>query len=1023
MHRFHKRPLIFGEVLFDHFPDGSRVLGGAPFNVAWHLRGFNSNPLVISAVGDDAEGREVLERMTSWDLMTHGVQPDKAHPTGHVTASVVDGENHFEIAKGQAWDFIHPGPAIQAASEEPPGLLYHGSLALRSEESWSTLRLLKDRTDAPSFIDINLREPWWTKDKVDWCLSTGNWVKLNDNELAELTSRPAKTFEDCRDAAMAIAREHSIEGVVVTRGSEGALSIVGGKTAFEAHASPVKNLVDTVGAGDAFSAIVCLGLLQEWEHQVTLDRAAAFAADLCGIRGATTTDFALYERHLTEWGRDTSAGTISAPGPHELYILSLTVHGLVRASEIELGRDADTGGQVSYVVDQARALAAHPEVERVDVVTRLIQDRRVDESYSRPFDPICHGAQIVRIPFGPRRYLRKETLWPHLDSLLDQVTRYVRMQERTPDLIHGHYADAGYVGSRLAKLLGVPFVFTGHSLGRVKQLRLASKGEASEQTYRFTQRIEAEERTLESAALVIASTRQEVHEQYELYDHYQPDRMQVIPPGVDLSRFSPPEASAPRPAIAAELERFLKDPNKPMVLALARADERKNFEGLVRAFGETEGLRDIANLVVVAGNRDDIGELGAGPRRVLTQILTLIDRYDLYGSVAYPKHHDSTDVPELYRLTAKTRGVFVNPALTEPFGLTLLEAAATGVPLVATNDGGPQDIIGTCNNGILVDALDSNAIGEAIRDALSDPERWTRWSNNGIAAAHANYSWDSHATRYVEEASKVVKGTRPVPVYRRRTKLAGMDRLLVTDVDDTLTGDDEAMATLMERLESTDANVGFGIATGRTLNEALALMDELEMPVPDVLITAAGSELHYGTHLLPDRSWERQIRYRWDRDEVHRVLSEIPGFERVTQSETKYRLRYRLDPELAPSLKEIRRRVRQHGLRVTTILDHEIYLDVLPIRASCGFAIRFFCFKWNLEPQRLLVAGDSGNDWDMLSGDTLGVVVSNHTPELERLRGRPRVHFAKSAHARGILEGIDYYDFLGDVRVPPEEHE
>jgi sucrose-phosphate synthase len=1023
VHRFHKRPVIFGEVLFDHFPDGSRVLGGAPFNVAWHLRGFNSNPLVISAVGDDAEGREVVERMTSWDLMTHGVQSDKTHPTGRVTASIVDGENRFEIAKGQAWDFIQVGPALQAASEEPAGLLYHGSLALRSDESWTTIQRLKDQTDAPSFIDINLRDPWWTRDKVDWCLSTGNWVKLNDNELAELTSKPTKSFEDCRDAALAIAAEHSIEGVIVTRGGEGALSIIGGTTAFEAHAAPVKHLVDTVGAGDAFSAVVCLGLLQEWDHQVTLDRAAAFAADLCGIRGATTTDFALYERHLTEWAKDTSAGTISAPGPHELYVLSLTIHGLVRATEIELGRDADTGGQVSYVVDQARALAAHPEVERVDVVTRLIQDRRVDESYSRPFEPICPGAQIVRIPFGPRRYLRKETLWPHLDSLLDQLARYVRMQERTPDLIHGHYADAGYVGSRLAKLLGVPFVFTGHSLGRVKQLRLASKGEASEQTYRFAQRIEAEERTLESAALVIASTRQEVHEQYELYDHYQPDRMQVIPPGVDLSRFAPPEASAPRPAIAAELDRFLKDPNKPMVLALARADERKNFEGLVRAFGETEGLREMANLVIVAGNRDDIGDLAAGPRKVLTQILTLIDRYDLYGSVAYPKHHNSTDVPELYRLTAKTRGVFVNPALTEPFGLTLLEAAATGVPLVATNDGGPQDIIGTCNNGLLVDALDSNAIGEAIRDALSDPARWTRWSKDGIEAAHANYSWDSHAARYVEEVIKVVKGTRPVPVYRQRTKLAGMDRLLVTDVDDTLTGDDEAMATLMERLDSTDANVGFGIATGRTLNEALALMDELEMPVPDVLITAAGSELHYGTHLLPDRSWERQIRYRWDRDEVQRVLGGIAGLARVTQAETKYRLRYRLDPKRAPSPKEIRRRIRQQGLRVTTILDHEIYLDVVPIRASCGFAIRFFCFKWNLEPQRLLVAGDSGNDWDMLSGDTLGVVVSNHTPELERLRGRPRVYFAKSAHARGILEGIDYYDFLGDIRVPPEEPE
>ncbi|HSN82981.1 MAG TPA: PfkB family carbohydrate kinase [Polyangiales bacterium] len=1023
MHRFHKRPVIFGEVLFDHFPDGSRVLGGAPFNVAWHLRGFGSNPLVISAVGEDAEGREVLERMTSWDLTTDGIQSDAEHATGSVTASVVDGENRYEIAPAQAWDFIQSAPALEAVSEEPAGLLYHGTLALRSEESWNALRALRDELDAPSFIDFNLRDPWWTKDKIDWCLSTGNWVKLNEGELAELTSKSISSFEQCRDVAIGLARERDMQGLIVTRGQSGALSVVGGEHVYDAPAPPIKSFVDTVGAGDAFAAVMCLGLLQGWQHQTALERAAAFAADLCGIRGATTTDFTLYERHLGDWAKDTSAGTIPAPGSRQLYILSLTIHGLVRAKDIELGRDADTGGQVSYVIDQARALAKHPDVSRVDVVTRLIEDKRVDDVYSEPSEPICEGAQIVRIPFGPRRYLRKETLWPHLDSLIDQLTRYIRMQEQTPDLIHGHYADAGYVGARLSKLLGVPFVFTGHSLGRVKKLRLESRGEANEQTYQFTARIEAEERALETAALVIASTNQEVREQYELYDHYEPDRMEVIPPGVDLSRFGPPDSSWERPAIADELDRFLTDSDKPMLLALARADERKNFEGLIRAFGETEGLRDIANLIIVAGNRDDINEMSPGARRVLTQILTLIDRYDLYGSAAYPKHHDSTDVPELYRLAAKSKGVFVNPALTEPFGLTLLEAAATGLPLVATNDGGPQDIIGTCQNGLLVDAFDNAAIGAAMRDALSDEDRWNRWSESGVEGVHATYAWESHVARYMQEVTKVMKGTRPAPVFRRRTKLAGMDRLLVTDVDDTLTGDDEALRTLLERLETTEAQVGFGIATGRTLSEAIELLEELDVRVPDVLITAAGSQLHYGTHMLPDRSWERQIRYRWDRNEVEEVVGAIPGLERISSAETPYRLRYRLDPERSPNIRDIRRMVRQRGLRVTTILDHGLYLDVVPVRASPGLAIRFFCFKWNLEPQRLLVAGDSGNDWDMLSGDTLGVVVSNHTPELERLRGRSRVYFAESPHAWGILDGIDWYDFLGDIRIPTEEPE
>ena len=239
------------------------------------------------------------------------------------SASVVDGENHFEIAPGQAWDVIRASRRRGGDFEEPAGLLYHGSLALRSErELGRRFASSETQTDAPCFVDINLRDPWWTKDKVDWCLSNGDWVKLNDDELSELTSKPTTSFEDCRDAALGLAREHSIDRVIVTRGSKGALSIADGKDTFQARAAPLKNLIDTVGAGDAFSAVVCLGLLQEWGDQVTLDRAAAFAADLCGIRGATTTDFALYERHLTEWSKDTSAGTISAPGAHSLYILS-----------------------------------------------------------------------------------------------------------------------------------------------------------------------------------------------------------------------------------------------------------------------------------------------------------------------------------------------------------------------------------------------------------------------------------------------------------------------------------------------------------------------------------------------------------------------------------------------------------------------------------------------------------------------------------------------------------------------------
>ena len=128
----------------------------------------------------------------------------------------------------------------------------------------------------------------------------------------------------------------------------------------------------------------------------------------------------------------------------------------------------------------------------------------------------------------------------------------------------------------------------------------------------------------------------------------------------------------------------------------------------------------MANLVIVAGNRDDIREMDSGAENVLTELLLLIDQYDLYGRVAYPKHHQPDEVPVLYRLAAASHGVFVNPALTEPFGLTLIEAAASGLPIVATEDGGPTDIIGNCKNGYLIDPLDIEVIATTLIQVMED---------------------------------------------------------------------------------------------------------------------------------------------------------------------------------------------------------------------------------------------------------------------------------------------------------------
>ena len=442
--------------------------------------------------------------------------------------------------------------------------------------------------------------------------------------------------------------------------------------------------------------------------------------------------------------------------PDGLYIVLLSIHGLIRWHDLELGRDSDTGGQTLYVVEFAQALARQVGVGQVDLITQRVVDEKISEDYGEPIETFSENLRIVRIDAGPEAYLAKEELWDHLDFFTDNLSEFFRENDCVPEVIHSHYADAGYVASRIASLLGIPQIHTGHSLGRVKRSRLLASGLKAhdiESLFNMSRRIEAEELSLATAERVITSTRQEIAEQYELYDHYQPDQMRVIPPGVDLIQFTPATGEELQKPLFSELTKHLKNPDKPIVLAISRPDSRKNISALVEAFGTSELLQRLANLVIIAGNRDDIDELEDGAQEVFHELFVTIDRYDLYGKVTLPKHHRRDQVPMIYRIAAASGGVFVNPALTEPFGLTLIEAAASGLPIVATEDGGPQDIIGNCNNGFLIDPLEPETISGALIKLLGEKRLWQKCSFEGLSSVKEHYSWDAHAKRYM----KIVK--------------------------------------------------------------------------------------------------------------------------------------------------------------------------------------------------------------------------------------------------------------------------
>jgi sucrose-phosphate synthase len=709
--------------------------------------------------------------------------------------------------------------------------------------------------------------------------------------------------------------------------------------------------------------------------------------------------------------------------PVGLYIALLSIHGLIRGRNLELGRDADTGGQTLYVVEFAQALARQPGVRQVDLITRRIVDPQIAADYARVVEPLADNCRIVRINAGPEGYIYKEQLWDHLDVFADNLADFFRSHNGLPDIIHSHYADAGYVGAHLANRLERPLIHTGHSLGRVKRSRfLASdfSDEQVEERFNMRRRIEAEETTLAAARRVITSTHQEIEKQYELYDYYQPEKMRVIPPGTDFRQFVPPLGGELETPLFIELTRHLKNPQKPMILALSRPDKRKNIGALVEAYGLSAELQERANLVIVAGNREDIDDLEEGVQEVFHELLVAIDRYDLYGRAVMPKQHQRDDVPLIYRIAAASRGVFVNPALTEPFGLTLIEAAASGLPVVATEDGGPRDIIGNCHNGFLINPLEPRTITAALLKLLGDKKAWLHFSKKGLLGVRKHYSWDAHARRYLEIIKPLAQKSEPLQRKPRERRAAlYRDRAIVSDLDQNLVGDDLSLHQLLEVLRQHRQSTQFIIATGRRLDSALKLMKAHGIPEPDMLITSSGTEIYHAPELTADIAWERHIHYLWSRPRLKNILADYPGLKLQPKLEqSRFKLSYYIDPEIA-DIEAIKTLLHQQEQAVHIQLAFGQFLDILPLRASKGMALRYVADRLRIPLKKVFVAGGSGADEDMMRGNPLAAVVANrHHEELSRLVDTEHIYFSRQANAAGILEALDYYDFFASCRDP-----
>ncbi|MUG96252.1 glycosyltransferase [Scytonema sp. UIC 10036] len=462
-----------------------------------------------------------------------------------------------------------------------------------------------------------------------------------------------------------------------------------------------------------------------------------------------------------------------------MHIGFLNPQGNFDSGNSHIAEHADFGGQLVYVRQVAIAMAR--EGHKVDIITRQIIDPNWPE-FGETFDsyPDIDNVRIIRLPAGPKEFLPKESLWPHLvKDWVPNILKFYQQEGGLPDAMTAHYGDGGLTAVLIKEKTGIPFTFTAHSLGAQKIDKLEVTPENLSQIdeqFNFRYRILAERLSMNRSAVNITSTRQERFEQYShcvyqnAVDVDNDNRFAVIPPGADFSIFGKDARSENENTICEFIqERLTRDIAEsrrelPAILASSRLELKKNLLGLVQAFAMSETLQERANLLLLTGGLDDPLREKASDDMTKTEVLApirkVVEENNLWGKIgAFGLPSPSQEsLAAAYRYMAKRRSVFALTALYEPFGLAPLEAAAAGLPVVATQNGGPSESLqqGDREYGVLVDPEDPADIARGLERLLCDPQEWERFAVEGRRRVLRNYTWDTTAQNYLTLIEQIV---------------------------------------------------------------------------------------------------------------------------------------------------------------------------------------------------------------------------------------------------------------------------
>src|SRR6056297_891239 len=420
----------------------------------------------------------------------------------------------------------------------------------------------------------------------------------------------------------------------------------------------------------------------------------------------------------------------------------------------------DFGGQLVYVKELASAMAQAGI--KADIITRRIVDPKWPEFQSEldTYEDI-KGLRIIRIPCGPENFLRKEDLWPHLEEWTDNIIEFYQRENNSPDFLTGHYGDGGLACAMISKKRAIPFSFTAHSLGALKMDKLGINCENIndfERIFHFSKRIAAERIAMKYSCVNFVSTEMERFEQYghpkyEKWINVKDDaHFKVVPPGVNRRIFNelPDERDG-------DAQQQLNHFEKPLIILSSRIDAKKNHLAVIKAFANHKMIREKAHLIVVVRGVNDvytsIEGLKESEKKIVKEWLSFIKDHKLKEHVSFYNAENQQDLASLYRTAGKKRSVFCNPALYEPFGLTVMEAMSCGLPVAATQNGGPSEILreNGFKYGFLFDPEEVQSITDALNKSLMTDKDYKKFSELSISRVLEKYTWEKTAQEYLKE--------------------------------------------------------------------------------------------------------------------------------------------------------------------------------------------------------------------------------------------------------------------------------